>query len=169
MKKYLIIFLTLLILTGPSLAFLTSVASAEEVAQEYTAYDGPSNPEEELENQGNYTENKEGEYEIEYIETREKLDPNLFKNIIQTPEEIIQNSYKIPQYLNYKSWQFWFLIFILILMLYILIRLFKKLSKINLEIKRNENYLREIKTNKKKQISDQDEILYSEPQDDELI
>ena len=154
MKKYIIIILSFILLSGSSLA----------LAQEYTVHEGPSDLQEELENQGNYQENEEGDYEIKYIETREELDSNLFENIGE--DEIIETKYKIPGYLNYKSWQFWFLIFILLLILYILIRLFKKLSKINKEIKRHENYLQEVKTEKRKQVSEKDEIIYTEPHDE---
>lgn len=155
MKKYLIIILTFLIFSRPSLI----------LAQEYTTYDGPSDSENEIENEGNYTEDEEGNYEIQYIETRSELDPSIFENI-EGSEEEIKEKYKTPEYFNYKSWQFWFLILILFLILFILIRLFKKLFKINKEIKRHENYMKEIKTKKKKKISEKDEIIYSEPQED---
>lgn len=153
MKKYLVTILVLLILIKPNLG----------LAQEYTAYEGPSDTEAELENNGEYEENDDGTYEINYIETRDELDPSIFENLESEDEENIENQYQIPGYLNYKSWQFWLLIIILFLIIFILIRLFKKLSKINAEIKRHERYLKNIKTQKRPQISEKDEILYSEP------
>ena len=148
MKKIILTILTLIILsTGASFAF----------AQEYTAYDGPSDLEEEVENEGEYI----------YIEERDELDPGLFENIIESEENKIEKEYQVPGYLNYKSWQFWFLIIILFSIIFILIRLFKKLSKINIEIKRHENYLKGVKVKKLPQVSEKDEILYSEPSDDE--
>jgi hypothetical protein len=147
MKKYLIIIiLIVLILTGPSLS----------LAQEYTIHEGPSDLEEEIENEGEYI----------YIEERDELELGLFENIIKAEENKIEKEYQVPNYLNYKSWQFWFLIFILFSMIFVLIRLFKKLSKINTEIKRHENYLKELKVKKSPQISEEDEILYSEPEDE---
>jgi uncharacterized protein YxeA len=148
MKKTILTILTLIILnTGTPFVF----------AQEYTAYDGPSDIEEEVENEGEYI----------YVEERDELDPGLFENIIEAEENEIEKEYQVPGYLNYKSWQFWFLIIILLLIIFILIRLFKKLSKINTEIKRHENYLKEVKVKKRPQVSEKDEILYSEPSDDE--
>jgi len=154
MKKYLIIFLTFIILAVPNLT----------TAQEYTVHDGPSNLEAEVENEGNYTENEEGNYEIEYTETRAELDPSIFENI--DTEETMEDKYQLPGYLNYKSWQFWFLLIILFTIFFILIRLLKNLSKINIEIRRHENYLREVKVKKRPKISEKDEILYSEPNDE---
>ena len=147
MKKILITILTLIILnTGLSFAF----------AQEYTVHDGPSDTEEEVENEGEYI----------YIEKRDGLEPGLFENIIEAEEEKIEEEYQVPSYLDYKSWQFWFLIIILFLIIFVLIRLFKKLSKINTEIKRHENYLKEVKIKKRPQVSEEDEIFYSEPDDE---
>lgn len=147
MKKYLLIILSIIILnTGLSFA----------LAQEYTVHEGPSDLEEEVENGGEYI----------YIEERDELEPGLFQNIIDTEEDKIKEEYQIPGYLNYKSWQFWFLAIILFLILFTLIKLFKKLSKINTEIKRHENYLKEVKTKKRPQVSEKDEIFYSEPSDE---
>ncbi len=148
-KKIILIFIITLFITNTSLV----------IAQEYTAHEGPSDLEEEVENEGEYI----------YVEERDELEPGLFQNIIDTEEDKIEKEYQIPGYLNYKSWQFWFLIIILFLILFILIRLFKKLSKINTEIKRHENYLKEVKTKKHPQVSIKDEIIYSEPHDDKLI
>ena len=144
MKKYLIIILALIVLTGPCLV----------LAQEYTAYDGPSDIEEEVENEGTYT----------YIEERDELEPGLFNNIIE--EEESEEEYQIPGYLDYRSWQFWLLLIILSTIVLVLIRLIKNLSQINLEIKRHENYLEDAKVKKNIPISEEDEIIYSEPHDD---
>ncbi len=111
---------------------------------------------EEVENEGEYI----------YVEKRDKLDPGLFENIIESDEEKIENKYQLPGYLDYKSWQFWFLLIILLTIIFVLIRLFRKLSKINTEIKRHENYLKEIKTKKHPQVTEKDEIFYSEPNDE---
>jgi len=140
MKKIIIIILTLIIL-NTGICF----------AQEYTVYNGPSDIKEEVENEGTYT----------YIEERDELEPGLFQNIINS-EEKIEDEYQIPRYLNYKSWQFWFLIIILFSILSVLIRLFKKLSKMNNEIKRYDDYLQEIKNKKHPQVSSEDEIIYSD-------
>lgn len=147
MKKILITIIALIVLnTGASFTF----------AQEYTAHEGPSDIAEEIKSEGEYI----------YVEKRDRLEPNLFKNIIEAEEEKIEKEYQVPGYLNYKSWQFWFLIIILFLIIFVLIRMFKKLNKINTEIKRHENYLKEIKIKKIPQVSEEDEIFYSEPEDE---
>lgn len=152
MKKYLIIILTLLILTEPGLSLAQEVEADPESEVEYTVHDGPSDIEEEVANEGEYI----------YIETRDHLEPGLFENIIKEKEE---NEKQLPGFLNYKSWQFWFLLIILLAIVFVLIRLLKKISKINMEIKRHENYLKEVKVKKHPQVSEEDEIIYTEPQD----
>ena len=139
-----------------TIVLLSILGTGTCFAQEYTVHDGPSDIEEEVENGGEYI----------YVEERDELEPGLFQNIIDTEEEKIKEEYQIPGYLNYKSWQFWFLIIILFLIIFILIRLFKRLNKINSEIKRHESYLREVKTKKHPQVSTEDEIIYSEPHDE---
>lgn len=60
--------------------------------------------------------------------------------------------------INYKKPYFWLLLFSLILILFILVRLFKKLSHMDREFKTYEN---KIKSVKKEEISNKDEIIYS--------
>jgi hypothetical protein len=148
MKRYLLIILSIVILsTGPIFVF----------AQEYTVHDGPSDIEEEVENEAVYI----------YVEERDELEPGLFENIVDDQKnKETEDEYQIPGYLNYKSWQFWFLLIIFSTIILVLIRLVKRLSKINTEIRRHENYLKGIKTKKLPQISEEDEIIYSEPQNE---
>ncbi len=158
MKKNIIILLSLIFLSSKMPIVL---------AQEYTAYNGPSDHLNESKNKGVYLKKKKNNKEVKYVETREKLDPQLLKNIIES-KEINTNTKKeeISEYLNYNSWQFWFLVSILLLIIITLFRLFKKLSKINAKIRRYKDYLQELQNNKISKISTDDEIIYSEPTDD---
>lgn len=124
-------------------------------AQEYTVYDGPSDIEEKIINQGNY----------QYIEERDELKPNVFQEIMDS--ELSNEFLKISDFLNYKKWQFWFLLGTLFLIFLILIRLFIKLSKMN---KKLEEYKKHFKKNAIEQdleLSKDDEVIYSPKDHDE--
>ncbi len=129
------------------------------IAQEYTVYEGPSDIQEEIESEGNYQQDEEGNYEIQYIETRDELEAGLFEKIVNSVEN--KNGEIKYNYLDYTSWHFWFLIIIILLIIFTTIKFLKQLKKINKKIQRQDNIISEqkklIETN---DVKEGDEIIY---------
>lgn len=129
------------------------------IAQEYTVYDGPSDIQEEVENEGNYQQDEEGNYEIQYIETRDELEKDLFEKIINKVEN--GNGEIKYNYLDYTRWHFWFLIIIILLIVFTTIKFIKQLKKINKKIQRQDNIIsQQKKLIEINDIEEEDEIIY---------
>jgi len=128
-------------------------------AQEYTIYEGPSDIQEEIENEGSYQQDEEGNYEIQYIETRDELEAGLFEKIINS---VVNKNGEIKyNYLDYTSWHFWFLIIIILLIIFTTIKFLKQLKKINKKIQRQDNIISEQKKLlNPEEIKEEDEIIY---------
>lgn len=128
-------------------------------AQEHTTYDGPSDTVTEIENEGNYQQDEDGNYEIQYIETRDELEEGLFEKIINKVEN---GNGKIKyNYLDYAHWHFWFLVIIILLIIFTIIRFTKKLKKINRKIHGQDNIMsQQKKLIEINDIKEEDEIIY---------